>query len=220
MMGRRNATSVSLFEAAQVHLVARLFARVLLKRSEGLRAAPGISPHSQRLLLEASGRGGAALGGQPRCGWCGFVGRQGVRLGGRVAEVEQSLSVFGPQQVHDGTRTWFVCAMTEDRRTLAGMLSWQLEVLYSVLCRVQVQPCRESSPSMFLRWPESSWWRPPPCCGSAWTMWPLEFLRASANAGLVPERRRTSTDGRRRRTGRKSFGRTGGGKIWRKTRQQ
>lgn len=47
-------------------------------------------------------------------------------------------------------------------------------------------------------------------------MWPLEVLRASASAGLTPDRRKTSTDGRRRRTGRKSAGRVGGGKIYRR----
>lgn len=101
MMGGRYATSVSLSEAAQVQLVARLFARFLLKGSEGLRAAFGISPRGQRLLLEASGRGGAALGRQPRRRWRGFGGRRGVGLGGGVAEAAQSLSVFGPQQVQD-----------------------------------------------------------------------------------------------------------------------
>lgn len=104
-MGGGAATSVSLFEAAQVQLVSCLFARVLLKRSEGLRAALGISPHGQRLLLEARGRRGDALGRQPHRGWCGLAGRRGIRLGGGLAEVEQPLSVFGPQEVHDGIGT-------------------------------------------------------------------------------------------------------------------
>lgn len=113
MMGGH--TSVSLFQAAQVQLVARLFAGVLLKWSESLRTALGVSPHSQRLQLGASGHGWAALGRQPRRGWCGFAGRRGIRLGGGVAEVKQSLAVFWAQQVHDGTGTWFVFRKTKTK---------------------------------------------------------------------------------------------------------
>lgn len=65
----------------------------------------------------------------------------------------------------------------------------------------QFLPCRASSPSSVLLWSESRWCRPP-CWGSSLTMWPLEVLRASASAGLTPERCEMSTDGRKRWTGR------------------
>lgn len=89
------ATSVSLFEATQVQLVARLFARVLLKWSEGRRGAFSTSPHCQRLLLEARGCS-VALSWQAR--WQrGLVAGRGVRFGRGVAEVEQPLSVLRSQ---------------------------------------------------------------------------------------------------------------------------
>lgn len=48
-------TFVSLLQAAEVQLIARLFAGVVLKRPEGLRGGLDASPHRQGLLLEAGG---------------------------------------------------------------------------------------------------------------------------------------------------------------------
>lgn len=87
-------TFVSLLQAVHVQLIARLFARVLLKWPEGLQGGLDASPRSQRLLLETGG------GWRPR--WQrGIVGGRGRGFGGGVAAVEQSLSVFRSQQLHD-----------------------------------------------------------------------------------------------------------------------
>lgn len=108
MMGHVVHTFVSLLQAVQVQLVARLFAGVLLKRSEGLCGVLDSSPCSQRLLLEAGGGRTARSRGpcwpQGTMGVCG--GRSGGGHVGGVAEVAQSLSVFRPQQLHDWTGTW------------------------------------------------------------------------------------------------------------------
>lgn len=102
----RPPTFVSLFQAVQVELVAGLFAGVHLKRSEGLRGGLDSSPRRQSLLLllVAGGRR-AAPSRRPRRRPRGIVGGRGGGFGGGhvggVTEVEQSLSVFRPQQLQN-----------------------------------------------------------------------------------------------------------------------
>ena len=114
MMGHVVPTFVSLLQAVQVQLIACLFAGVLLKRSEGLCGRLDSSPRSQRLLLEARGGHTACSRGPcwPQgtmgvCGGCSCGGHAGG-----VAEVEQSVSVFRPQQLHDWTGTWSIFRTT------------------------------------------------------------------------------------------------------------
>lgn len=91
-------TSVSVSQAGQVELVARLLARVLLEGAKGGSGGLGASPGDQRLLLEAGGEGrgrrgrlqGGALGR-----WCGG-------FAGGAAEAEDPLSVFGSEELQDG----------------------------------------------------------------------------------------------------------------------
>lgn len=79
---------MTLSQPTQVELVALLFARVLLKRPEGLRGRLHASPRRQSLLLLLEAQGGGATG---------------VRGGGTGGgtEAEQPLSVRGSQQLHD-----------------------------------------------------------------------------------------------------------------------